>query len=253
MNKIGDFLYKLFGAVLVFFCYVYDNNANAKVICPDGKYVSRCGDYYVGTNWLKGYTVTKTLLSSDGSTESTYTLKTTDYFDYSSNADEVNLANMRKLFEKNGEIIKKNGDIIYTEYSDDANAQIMNSAKPDEYGKTRDDILEKYCNPNNVYIECAACAGNGTVGKSEYDKGWKSFKTIADCYMKEYTDTTGTYVNISKDNQEQNCYFTAAVQYVGGNSLPGISQTSQYYTAAALPVPSETITNENVQTNAEKH
>ena len=100
MGKTNKKLYNIFITIITCFfaCYV---DTFAYTVCEQGKYVSKCGDYYVGTNWLKGYKKTKQTVQRTGQQVNTitYTEQIPDYFDYSNNADEVNIDNLKNIIK----------------------------------------------------------------------------------------------------------------------------------------------------------
>lgn len=209
------------------FCNVcnIDAFADVQTLCSKGSYIAKCGDYSVGTNWLKGYSKTGTKTYTDGTTtkEITFTQKTPNYFDYSDNANEVNLMNLKKFFDGISDISYTQGSISTeeriqkTEFPGTANGRVG-------YVPVRDEILSTFCNPNDVTIKCAKCPGNGTVEESTFNttlSKWEHFNTIASCYMTEYTDFTGTfiYVQDTSDQEKVNCYFIDDFTFVGGSIL----------------------------------
>ncbi len=248
MGKNSIFLWRFMAAFAVFFCHIFVANAiyvrppDPDIqICKAGEYVSKCGDYYVGTNWLKGYTTTNINIITEGtdSIEHTYTQKTPDYFDYSTNANEVNMENLRKFFTFGDNL----PNMYFTPNTGIKENQVENYAPSSEYKTYRDEILEKFCNPNYVTITCAPCPGSGkTAAASQFSNSWTSFNTIAHCYMTEYNDTTGTYINIDSksdtSNEENECYFVIGANYVGGSVLGQSTSSDQSDNTTTIPAPS---------------
>jgi len=223
MNKFGNILWKIFTSLVVFSCRT-PNDANADeyaqthTLCRAGYYVSKCGDYNVGTNWLKGYPESENAVAISAAMEASATVVTSragirnslisgivnspNYYDYSG---INNLKNLRYFFSNNGD------DIIYTTAS--GTRQIV---QYDTYKSMRNNLLVATCNPVDVQITCSQCPGIGTVPASTvditYDSGllvsgsW-NFHTIADCYMQEFSDSTGIYEYVDNNNNTQNCYY----------------------------------------------
>ena len=237
MIKDNVFLSRFFVTFVAFFCCIRAADADAptqitpkktisteRIICPKNSYVSKCGNYYVGTNWLKGFT------SVNGE-------KTPDYFDYSDNADEINMKNLRIFFTISAN--ETNSNISFTP-EDIAIEQ--NTVDENSYKTYRNKILKQFCNYN--IVTCAPCPGNGkTESESKFNlinKSWSSFNTIAHCYMNEYTDSTGTYINVNKTGEQENCYFEVGVNYMGGTILGQSNSTSTIESAedSATSLPS---------------
>ena len=223
MNKFGDILWKIFTSLVVFSCRT-PTDANAEeyaqthTLCRVGYYVSKCGDYNVGTNWLKGYPESENAVAISAALEQSTTVSATragvrnslisgivnspNYYDYSG---INNLKNLRYFFSDD------ESDIIYTTSS--GTRQVV---QYDTYKTMRNNLLTATCNPVDVQITCSQCPGIGTVPASSvditYDSGllvsgsW-NFHTIADCYMQEFSDSTGIYEYVDNNNNTENCYY----------------------------------------------
>ena len=247
MEKLGNFLWKIFSMTMVFICHIGTNVANAadepkyyttdhdpkltdekfidtedtagrqtttEVLCGEGYYLSSCGMAILGTNWLHG-------MSKKGN------IKTPDFYSYNTNSsDSIHMENLRKFFEGNE-------TIVYTKKL--GNSYIESQATPEEYKIVRNQILSNFCTDANGILtsrECQRCPNNAnvqasTVKQDSYDTGrllWDSWNvhTIADCYMKEFEDTSGSYVYVPNNIGTQTasagiaCYYSVNVQ---GSSL----------------------------------
>lgn len=254
MKRFRDFSYKLLCCMLVLFCHIYslrafgesvqgnaspsgsnqaganlinasyDNLVNTGIVqgttpsvtqtvCPSGYYVSKCGSYEIGTNWLKGMNI---ISNSE-------TIKTTDYYSYNvPSADAINIANLRKFFAA----IEP---ITYYEENAGTNGTRVNPGDTTGYKVDRDTILENFCineTGNLLNTKCERCPNNAEIAGSTVTlisitdaiipTSW-NIHTIADCYMKEFSDDTGTYVYIpenvvaSDTEVTSNCYYSKEV------------------------------------------
>ena len=209
MNKISNFLWKLFSAVMVFGYNV--NNAPAEsvfddlyypgtsynkqladktTLCPQGWYVYECNNLVVGYNWLKNYN---------------FTYKKGNYYpmqNYLIGDNEYEITEQMRAF------FSGSGQIKYPSDLDPDN-------DPDKVVKRdRDVLLGLLCNPLKNIVRCRSCPPGGTVGESyvlstEYEDEYANssaakktllirdswnFHTIADCYMNEFEDSSGSYV-----------------------------------------------------------
>lgn len=242
MNKISNFLWKIFTTFVVF------NNAsdaNAEgytqthTLCRTGYYVSKCGTHNVGTYWLKGYqksNLTTSMLtalvqsaqtvSTRAGTIQTRTVATgvvnsTDYYDYSGTD---NIKNLRKFFAGTE-------PIVYTNFSG-----MRALAQPATYLEDRNGLLAAICDPTQVQVGCTKCPGVAKIPESTVDmtydsasiiaSSWK-FHTIADCYMQEFADSTGIFEYVDDNNTPQTCYYNSEIT---GDALTtgGSTVGSQY-------------------------
>lgn len=166
--------------------------ALATTVCSGGhSYISQCGQYKVGTNWLKG------LISEDSK----------DLYDYSSNNN--NIENLRKFFNgKSFQYTKPNGEIA--------------TASDAEVKQARDTIINQLCNPDNV--TCSVCQSNANCDSSFYKDSsseWTRFYGSVNCYFNTFSDSTGTFQYENDDNNEVvNCYFGTETK---GSSLQNIT------------------------------
>lgn len=223
MSKFNNFSHKLFGIVMVSFCCTSFNRAFAEdpapsyslqtlSLCSEGYYLSRCEGKIVGTNWLKGIRGT-----------------TLDYYSYgSSDSDTTNISNLRKFFtglEKISYIPKDSNQAT--------------TANPSDYVRHRNSILNTFCTNNGELadIECKKCPNNAKVPASSVktnisdnkvnESSWRVY-TIADCYMEEFSDHTGTYIYAQNtidtgNNFAKKCYFSTDVK---GSELVSNGTTS---------------------------
>ena len=210
-----------------------DVNVSQKIICPVNKYLSRCGDYYIGFNWLKG-------LKSDPKHNNYY------YETYSEEPEEIKkpwpidtmFKQMQKFFH---------GDTQPASY---------NSGESLEFKWNRDVVLGNLCNPFNKTLFCEPCPDGGkTPGASKVTvnpndrtivpETWQVY-TFADCYLTALEDTTGTY-SYYKNHSEQKCYFTSddadALNKYGGNEIEDyVPNTSTTVTPTIIHFDAQTIT-----------
>lgn len=244
MNKLGNFLWKLFSVTMVFLYHTVPDRAVAEettttkyitndpkitseyfiskedtngrqtrtlTLCNSGEYLSSCGASIVGTNWLKGMT-------KPGN------VRTPDYYSYNALAeDTINMENLRKFFNHTETInytkrtasSSASGGYVYTD----------SSVLPGAYTKYLNQILSNFCTDakgNITNIQCERCPNNASIAKSTviedtYETGkilWDSWDvhTIADCYMREFNDNTGTYIYVANNIQDSttgtNCYYS---------------------------------------------
>lgn len=253
MNKIGNFLWRLFSMTMVFFYHSGSNFALAEETLPDpaddpkitsyfslradvssestivktkicnaGYYLQTCGgEATLGTEWLKG--MRKTV---NGANNTSTIIKTPDYYSYNSSNDE-NMNNLRKFF-------RGQEPITYTKKISSNNNEVTYSSAmvtPAEYTQYRNQILSNFCTTDtgkiSGYNSCVRCPNDAmveasTVEEDTYGNGrilWDTWdvRTIADCYLKEFSDDTGTYVYMS-DNIDSNaqsdstkCYYSSNV------------------------------------------
>ncbi len=188
-----------------------DEVATHARICDSGTYVAACGDYRVGFNWLKS----ARLLDPVTSSADYIRYKTTkDY--YNENDDIITFFDKMRIFfgNKTGVgILDANGNLVAEQ-----------DVKAD-----REAILNNLCLPTtNSKLTCLPCPPNDADNKAEVPESYVElnnnnlaisgswhFYTIADCYMKNFTDSTGTYFyvpevidmeNATPENAEE-CYY----------------------------------------------
>jgi len=235
MNKLSDILWKIFTTFVVFSCHdISDAGAEDYVqthtLCRAGYYVAKCGTNNVGTYWLKGYVKSSTNMSSSMATNTQTTVaeragilrtvlanvtNSDDYYDYSGTN---NVENLRRFFAGDKEL-------VFTTL-----AGMRTSVVPDVYLDNRDGLLAATCDPTQVQISCAKCPGLGTIPASTVDitydtaslvaRSW-NFHTIADCYMQEFSDSTGIFEYVNDNNETQTCYYSPEISgdaLVTGNS-----------------------------------
>lgn len=229
MRKFRDFSYKKI-CVMLTLCNVAfacgalaeepssDGSSTTKTLCTEGYYLSRCGqNVALGTNWLKGISSST---SSDGAQTTAITITTRDYYsDAKSVSDITHITNLRIFFEATQDLT------VYTK--NEGRKQIPAST----YKNDKNNMLSKICTDNTgslIGIECEKCPDNASVPASTVDldangkpllQSW-NVHTIADCYVKEFSDNTGTYKYVSSSGEEtlpaQKCYYS---RNVPGDSL----------------------------------
>lgn len=236
MSKTGNFLWRLFCALVVFF-YHRPSDAEeiryTKTICPKNQYVKSCSGYAVGTNWLKGgrfsadekqgkkipaLTIPSYYedLEEDATTEELSALhaekiKALRYF--------FNQAGPDSILSTTGQtgIIKNITDADITK-TDSENAEINRREGNGETLKDSEkipytvasDLLTLLCTSD---VECAPCEG-GLVDATTYEydsfsilaNTWK-FYTIADCYKEDFSDTTGSFNYVDYENKTIQCKY----------------------------------------------
>lgn len=188
-------------------------------LCPAGQYVSQCGNYRVGFYWLKtaklSYQNTEAIPPDDGDR---YTIDTRDYY-----VGENNL----ELFEQMRGFFSSTGDTTIFYRDPDSGIQPISYAT---FVEERELILKNICHPAlTSAIKCEKCPNDANIPESSVDldednltfAGSWHFHTIADCYMTEFKDSTGTYIylpantpddehaieQITPENSEH-CYYT---------------------------------------------
>lgn len=152
-------------------------------ICNEGFYVSSCSNYTIGFNWLKS----AKLSQLDG--EDVTNVTTRDYY-----IGDTTL----QLYEQLRTFFGHNGNISIRYKKDDGT---IDSASPENLIEDRELILNSLCHPRIVTPVCAKCPNGAKVEESTVDVdtnniairgSWKVY-TIADCYMTEFEDSTGSY------------------------------------------------------------
>lgn len=193
-------------------------------ICGANQYVHQCGNYIVGTFWLKGFNYT---------TENQSMVSTGNYFDSGTDPNITNSANLRNFFR--GE------DISYVD--EDQNVRNANFAT---FKKDRNKILETFCNPLTTSITCQTCPGIGKTPASTvryYTYGnttvlspnpdWQIY-TRFDCAVDTYSDSTGEYEYVDNTtNDHVSCYYNTSVTGTlltsVGNRTSQNNNSSYYY------------------------
>lgn len=173
-----------------------------KLLCPAGQYVSQCDNYNVGFYWLKSAKLPYQDESDggddgvDGEPEETeengerLTIDTRDYY-----VGDTNL----ELFQQMRGFFSSTGDnsILYR----DADTDTIQPISYATFVEDRELILKNVCHPALTSISCTKCPNGANVAESsvELDEdnlavtgSWR-FHTIADCFMTEFEDSTGTY------------------------------------------------------------
>lgn len=262
MNNFGKILWKLFCATMVFFLDARYNNTFADetisnsttesvpdpkltnyfvdssgsynylqtiTICGAGYYLKACGPTVLGTKWLKGMNKTKGLESGQKITTP----------DYSSKDSDEDWSNFRSFIAGESFQYKLNSGT-------DADGTTL-TADSSDFKPYRDQILSNFCTNTKGNIEwslydtngivCARCPNNANVQastvQSDYDTGkilkdsW-NIHTIADCYMQEFSDETGTYVYLT-DAHAQNALYLASETGDNCYYSKSVLGTSLYY------------------------
>ena len=171
-----------------------------RVLCAEGTYLEKCGTNKIGFNWLKS------ICFNNDTTNCTR--------NYYGAASILNSG----LYKKMREVFSSTDDISIT-YKDSDNNQ--NIASHEEVVTDRENILTYFCEPSPDRVTCKACPNNAkvdssvvyvlnvasTISNNVIVDSW-NIHTIADCYMDEFEDSTGTYVyqdGISTDAER--CYY----------------------------------------------
>ena len=196
---------------------------NGKIIlCPEGQYVASCGNYQIGTNWLK---------SIKNGNESVYDDK-----------DEYNMKNLRHLFSEN----EVKGNIVYNKKSGETYTQTTIDAS--ELEKQNYDLLKLFCGSPDEHLEsriCKSCPEGSYVeaslvnynlwyeeitdGKINKKRIQWQIHTIADCYVEnKFKDDTGFFYFGTLENDESSdtssaCYYNKTTK---GSTLPGAEETT---------------------------
>lgn len=211
-----------------------------KKICAKGYYVAQCGRYRVGFNWLKN---AKFPRASDSGTD---VYETNNYYVYD---DVIDLfKQMRNFFDNSAN--PPTSIIGTTSYNIPVDPDNPTYIDPQE---DRELILNSLCHPALVQPVCKKCPDGGTTQDAstvtlDYEglsvPGSWHIHTIADCYMDEFEDSTGTYVylppvsNIDPATaQAENCYYTNtnqnAINALNGDEIqdfvPGIDTSSEIH------------------------
>lgn len=194
-------------------------------LCPSGQYVSKCGNYRVGFNWLKK----STFPTPNAEGNETTVISTNNYY-----VDEQTdlFKQMQIFFGGDTEsILAKNGD------------NPISNVPPENYIADRELILNYLCNPVNSTVTCTACPNGADVDESSVKlfgennqivSGSWEFHTFADCYMQEFEDSTGSfyYVEPGTNEEKAKCYYTNTDSINAlngdaiGNFIPGLYDSS---------------------------
>lgn len=188
-------------------------------LCPQGYYVAKCDDYTIGTNLLKGYMIG--------------TVQSPDYYDY---ANQRNLANLRKFFAGE-EAFRYQTKLTHTVIE-------VTPTGPNGYLQHRNGLLSAICNTTN--ITCTKCPENGTVDASvmylDTDSNspvdWE-FHSKSDCYMKEFSDSTGVFEYVASESatQSQNCYYS--VETMGSTLVTPTTMAASTATETKSNIPTD--------------
>ena len=192
-----------------------------KTLCDSGEYVSKCRGYRVGFNWMKSAKIP--IISQDanegtGEEASIALVETKNYYIGDTTLD---------LFKQMQTFFGHRNDHIYTiSYIQDETTGQTGIASLDQLEEDRELILNSICHPKTSSWTCTKCPNGGTVPESTVDldadnaavRGSWNFYTIADCYINEFEDSTGSYFyvpeNINNDaavaavTEGTECYYT---------------------------------------------
>jgi hypothetical protein len=152
-----------------------------------------------------------------------------------------------------------NANTVLSYYDSDDNIQ---SAQESVYASDREAILNNLCHPSNSVITCAPCPNDATVQESVVGldddnltvRGTWQFFTIADCYMQEFEDSTGSYFYVPDEVQDpsnltiengEKCFYTNtnpdALSTLNGDAIgtfiPGLN-LSRTNTETNVSIPS---------------
>lgn len=188
--------------------------SNIMTICPSGYYLARCSSKTLGIQWLKG--MSKLTTSADT------IVRTPDYYSYDTDtvtADSTNMGNLRKFFAAKEAI-------TYTP----KNSSTQKTVNVTDYKEYKNQILSNYCTNETGELsnfECEKCPNGAMISTSTVQQDteapesllWDTWSvhTIADCYLQEFQDDTGSYVyvanNASRDKKNKlNCYYNQALE-----------------------------------------
>lgn len=213
MKRVSIFLCEIFFGTTLFLCDVW---AEVVMLCPKDSYVQRCGSKTVGTYWLKGY------VDNEG------TVVCPDYYDYE---ERNNMKNLRIFFHPDN---FNGGEIIYTQNSGNGVVGGHVSANSSIFSEHREAMLSAVCNPNTTEIVCAECPYDGKtdnsstviMGEDGTFSQWKIF-TFADCYIRTFSDSTGTYAYYSEETgNQQLCHYSNEIK---GNAVYNGNTHGYYY------------------------
>lgn len=216
MSKTGNFLWKLFCALVVFFYHKPDDahadTTTMKLCSFPNQYVVSCKNYKVGFEWLKGGTI-------DGATIREKAINTLTVPNYANS--NFNLFSSKQKIDALKYFFAQAG-------GNPESLQLPENYSMDNAADVAFNLLSLLCSePSDVV--CATCDG-GFVEDSlyQYDETgimantWK-FYTIADCYKFDFANQTGTfnYVDLTSNNPIKFYYKpdVAAAQLVG-TALP---------------------------------
>ncbi len=193
------------------FACVDDSGATDReiVICAKNEYVSECGDYKVGTYWLRG---------------TGWIIAPRDFYDYAPDAKANNMKNLRAFFSTESEAIS------ITQNHQGTSEQGLN---PSVWYEQAQKILAFFCNPEEVSVKCEKCPNNGQTSQTTitYDTETETysdykFNSIANCMVPTCVDEKGEYVYKDEDSDKSyGCFYGSADIEVTGDQLPVITVT----------------------------
>lgn len=207
---------------LMFFCF-NTNTTYAEEVCGRNYYVAACKNPFTNTNVQIG----TYLLKGFYYTENGQQVQSPNYYDY---YGQRNMQNLHAFFS-----CDSNSPFIY--YDLDTNERYTVGLTLCE--KYRNLFFETYC-PNKNSIVCAKCPNGGKTTASVISSSvdgtniiW-NLKSIADCYISKFTDSTGSYEYLADINypeeSKQECRYAPDVpgdQIVPNNQLYNQQGASQ--------------------------
>lgn len=216
MSKTGNFLWKLFCALVVFFYHKPDDaraeQTTVNLCSFPNQYVVSCNGYKVGFEWLKGGTIDGATIKDKAINTLTVPNYTNSNFNLFSSKQKIDV--LKYFFAQAGE--------------NPESVQLPENYSMDNAAEVAFNLLSLLCSdPSDVV--CATCDG-GFVEDSlyKYDEygivanTWK-FYTIADCYKFDFANQTGTFNYIDLTSNEPIKFYykpdVAAAQLVG-TALP---------------------------------
>ena len=224
MNKLGNFLWRLFSAIMIFsyhdasfaecskIKFTEDTtNPATKTLCGKGYYLYSCNSIVLGTQWLRGITT-----DEEGcNVPSRYSYAGNTSTD-ASDVNNKNMENLRKFFS--GQTVSFGAVNKNTQTGFDS----FDTATSSETQTESNIMLSLFCTDDNgkpTEYKCEPCPGIATVKESTVQTDgyngpviWNTWNihTIADCYMKEFSDQFGTYV-YKENNTAQDCKYSTHV------------------------------------------
>jgi len=202
---------------LMFFCF-NTNTTYAEDVCGRNYYVAACKNPFtntnvqIGTNLLKGFYYTENDLQQ----------QSPNYYDYSG---QRNMQNLHAFFSCDNNI-----PFIYYDHATNE----RHTVSPINCTKYRNLFLETYC-PNKSSIVCAKCPNGGKTSASSISASadrintvW-DLKSIADCYVSKFADSTGSYEYITDINyidRKEECRYAPDVP--GDQIVPNTELNHQH-------------------------
>lgn len=198
------------------------------ILCPKGQYVYSCGKYIIGYNWLTSVTLT----------DLKGVKHTIDNYNVGNNTLEK--MNQMRGFFGNQMINYERGCVT----DSDSGTYSCEQKGNKDASEDRDLILGLACNPfiSGEDVKCAVCPDGGTVEKSSVQidnynpsslllirNSW-NFHTIADCYVSEFEDNSGSFIYVPEASdlstkQGTQCYYSKSTASVAGDYISDLFVT----------------------------